>query len=58
MTPKKPKKPTTAEVLQQVLAQIAELRGRVEKLESRTPQCITVYKEPESTGWWNWTKRG
>ena len=54
VTPKKPKKPTTAELLQQLVTQVAELRGRVEKLESRGPSQITVYREPEPQKvWWS-----
>lgn len=54
MTPKKTKKPTTAELLQQLVTQVAELRGRIEKLESRGPQTITVYREPEpKPAWWS-----
>jgi hypothetical protein len=53
MAPKKPKKPTTAELLQQLIAQVAELRGRIERLEARGPQSITVYREPEPQPvWW------
>lgn len=54
MTPKKPKKPTTAELLQKLIAQVAELRGRVEKLEARGPQTVTVYSDPPpATNWWS-----
>ena len=53
MTPKKPKKPTTAELLQQLVAQVAELRGRVERLEARGPQMVTVYNDPPARNWWS-----
>jgi len=53
MTTKKTKKPTTAELLQQLIAQVAELRGRIEKLEARGPQSLTIYREPEPQPvWW------
>jgi hypothetical protein len=53
MTPKKTKKPTQAEVIQGLLAQVAELRGRVEKLEQR-PSLQVVREEtlPPPKYWW------
>lgn len=45
MTHKK-KKPTQAEVIQGLLTQVAELRGRVEKLEQR-PSIEIIRSEPE-----------
>lgn len=57
MAPKTPKKPTQAELIQTLLAQVAELRGRIERVESRTPQVVTVYREPDlppAKNWWSW----
>lgn len=51
MAPKK--KPTTAELLQQALAQIAELRGRVERLEER-PSLQIVQSSDGKPHWWDW----
>ena len=51
----KPKKPTQAELIQTLLAQVAELRGRLERLEQR-PVAVVQYppEPPESSArpWW------
>lgn len=57
MAPKNQKKPTQAELIQTILAQVAELRGRIERVESRAPQIVTVYQEPDlppAKNWWSW----
>jgi hypothetical protein len=56
MTPKRPaKKPSTNELLNQLIAQVAELRGRIERLESKSPQVVTVYQTEEPPrSWWSW----
>jgi hypothetical protein len=58
MTPKRPiKKPSTNELLHQLIAQVAELRGRIERMESKGPGLLTVYKTEEprpSVSWWSW----
>lgn len=59
MTPKPSKKPTQAELIQRLLAQVAELRGRIERLEAR---AVPVEKYPEQpaakTVWWSWFSGG
>ena len=58
MTQKKAKKPSTAELIQQLVAKVAELRGRVEKLEARASHSVTVYREADPPQpplrWWGW----
>jgi hypothetical protein len=58
MTPKRPiKKPSTNELLHQLIAQVAELRGRIERMERVGPGLLTVYKTEEprpSVSWWSW----
>ncbi len=58
MTPKRPiKKPSTNELLHQLIAQVAELRGRIERMESKGPGLVTVYKTeepPRRVDWWSW----
>jgi hypothetical protein len=58
MTPKRPtKKPSTNELLHQLIAQVAELRGRIERMESKGSGLLTVYKTeepPPSVSWWSW----
>ena len=56
MTPKRPtKKPSTNELLHQLIAQVAELRGRIERMESKSPQVVTVYQTDEQPrSWWSW----
>ena len=57
MTPQKTKKPTQAELIQTLLTQVAELRGRIEKIESTPPQTLTVYRTEEKppVRWWLWS---
>ena len=43
------KKPTTAEILQQLAAQVAELRGRIEAIEQQAQET-----KPSGGGWWRW----
>lgn len=56
MAPKRPtKKPSTSELLTQLIAQVAELRGRIERLESKSPQVVTVYQaDDQPRSWWSW----
>jgi hypothetical protein len=56
MTPKRPiKKPSTNELLHQLIAHVAELRGRIERMESKSPQVVTVYQTDEQPRhWWSW----
>jgi len=56
MPPKRPtKKPSTNELLHQLIAQVAELRGRIERMESKSPQVVTVYQTDEQPrSWWSW----
>lgn len=60
MAPKNSKKPTQAELIQTLLAQIAELRGRIERLEARDPMIATIqkYPDPPATHWWSWLTGG
>lgn len=56
MTPKRPiKKPSTNELLHQLIAQVAELRGRIERMESKGPGLVTVYQTTDQPrAWWSW----
>ena len=56
MTPKRPtKKPSTNELLHQLIAQVAELRGRIERMESKGPGLVTVYQTTDQPrSWWSW----
>lgn len=56
MAPKRPpKKTSTSELLTQLIAQVAELRGRIERLESKSPQVVTVYQtDDQPRSWWSW----
>ena len=56
MTPKRPiKKPSTNELLHQLIAQVAELRGRIERMERVGPGLVTVYKTTDQpVSWWSW----
>lgn len=51
MTPKK--KPTAIELVRQLAAQVAELRGRIEVLEAKpSMNLVTMPPEPKPSGWW------
>jgi hypothetical protein len=56
MAPKRPiKKPSTNELLHQLIAQVAELRGRIERMERAGPGLVTVYQTDEPPrSWWSW----
>jgi hypothetical protein len=60
MAPKRPiKKPSTNELLHQLIAQVAELRGRIERMESKGAGVVTVYRTddlPRRVDWWSWIK--
>ena len=62
MAPKKPKKPTQAELIQTLLAQVAELRGRIERMEARTPNVSVADQWPDDppppANWWSWLTGG
>lgn len=49
-----PKKPTQAQIIQGLLAQVAELRGRVEKLEQQSSVKVVQVQPPDERAWWSW----
>lgn len=53
------KKPTAAQLIQKLEVQVAELRGRVEKLEaSRAEPVYIVQDSPPTRTWGEWLRGG